>query len=336
VLWVSRRRDLRGFEGHLDGQMSAMKAAIVEHRGDHGSLHDMPMPQPGAHDVLVRVTAASVNPIDWKTLQRADRQLPFVLGQDFAGVVSATGNRVTKYREGERIFGIAREHGAYAEYTLVPEDDHAQPVAKIPDDVGDADAASLPTAGLTALASLEALRVRADTTVLILGATGGVGGFAVQMAHGRGARIVATARSSNEALARSLGASDFIAYDTEDVVQTLRTRYPDGVEAVLDLVDDGSAIKLMADAMGEDGQIVSTIGAADIDWFAQRNLFATNLVMGETPQSSHAGLRQLLELLQTGTITVRIAGERPLSEAAEALEQSQGGQVDGKLVITVA
>ena len=313
-----------------------MKAAIVEHRGDRGSLHDMPMPQPGPHDVLVRVTAASVNPIDWKTRERADRQLPFVLGQDFAGVVSATGNRVTKYLEGERIFGMALEHGAYAEYTLVPEDDHGQPVAKIPEDVGDADAASLPTAGLTALASLEALRVRKDTTVLILGATGGVGGFAVQMARARDARVIATARASNEALARSLGADGFIAYDRGDVVEAVRARYPDGVEAVLDLVDDATAIKRMADVMGDEGTIVSTIGAADVHWFAQRNLFATNLSMLQTPQSSHSGLRRLLQLLESGAISVRIAGERPLSEAAEALDESQKGSVDGKLVITVA
>ncbi len=313
-----------------------MKAAIVEHRGDRGSLRDVPMPQPAAHDVLVRVTAASVNPIDWKTRERADRQLPFVLGQDFAGVVSATGNRVTKYREGERIFGIAREHGAYAEYTLVPEDDRAQPMAKIPDDIGDADAASLPTAGLTALAALETLRVRQDTTLLILGATGGVGGFAVQIAHARGAKIVATASSANEALARSLGAADFIAYDKEDVARALRAHYPDGVDAVLDLVDDADDIKRMADVLHGDGQIVSTIGAADIAWFAQRELFATNLVMAQTPQSSHAGLRELLQLLESGAISVRIAGERPLSEAAEALDESQTGSVDGKLVITVA
>lgn len=313
-----------------------MKAALIEHRGDRGSLHDMPMPQPGPHDVLVRVTAASVNPIDWKTRERPNRPLPFVLGQDFAGVVSATGKHVAKYSEGERIFGIAREHGAYAEYTLVPEDDRGQPVAKIPDGVGDADAASLPTAGLTALASLEALRVRKDTTVLILGATGGVGGFAVQMARDRGARVIATAHSSNEALARSLGAEDFVAYDRADVVQTVRAHYPDGIDAVLDLVDSADNIQKMADVLGEDGQIVSTIGAADVDWFAKRNLFATNLSMAQTPQSSHAGLRQLLEMLQSGTISVRIAGERPLSEAAEALDESQKGSVEGKLVITVA
>ncbi len=99
-----------------------MKAAVVEHRGDAGTIKDIPVPQPGPHDVLVRVVAAGVNPIDWKRRERAEQRLPFVLGQDFAGIVSETGDQVQKYREGERVFGIAREHGGYAEYTLVPED----------------------------------------------------------------------------------------------------------------------------------------------------------------------------------------------------------------------
>jgi NADPH:quinone reductase-like Zn-dependent oxidoreductase len=311
-----------------------MKAALVEHRGDAGSLRDMPVPQPAPHEILVRVTAAGVNPIDWKRRDSSDRALPFVLGQDFAGIVSDVGNRVTKYRRGERIFGIAREHGAYAEFTAVPEDDPAQPVAKIPDDVGDADAAALPTAGLTALAALETLRVGKGTTLLVLGATGGVGSFAVQIAHDRGAHVIGTARESNEGLARSLGVNEFVAYDRDDVVKSVRTAHED-VDAVLDLVDDRAAIARTAEVVRRGGRIVSTIGAANVDWSATHNIVATNLVMAQTPQSSHAGLRTLLELLEQGRIRVMIAGERNLAEAVSALAESKGGSVDGKLVLTV-
>lgn len=312
-----------------------MKAAVVEHHGDAGSIKDVPVPQPGPHEVLVRVVAAGVNPIDWKRRERAQQRLPFVLGQDFAGVVSETGDRVQKYRNGERIFGIARDHGAFAEYTLVPEDGPGQPVAKIPDDVGDADAAAVPTAGLTALAGLEALGVGKDTTLLVLGATGGVGSFAVQMARDRGARVIAIARSANEGLARSLGADEFIGYDKDDVVASVRAAHPDGVDAILDLVDDADAIKRTGALLRDGGRIVSTIGAADVGWFANRNAVATNVVMLETPQGTHAGLRTLLELIERGAIRVMIAGERPLAEAVAALEESKGGTVDGKLVITV-
>ncbi len=309
-----------------------MKAAVVEHRGDAGSIKEIPAPQPGRNDVLVRVVAAGVNPIDWKRRDDPETPLPLVLGQDFAGIVREIGDRVTRYSRGQRIFGIARRHGTFAEYTLVPQDDRAQPIAKIPDDVGDADAAALPTAGTTALAAIEALNVEKGTSLLVLGATGGVGGFAVQIAHDRGARVIGTARSSNERLARSFGVDDFIAYDKEDVGERLRGR---PVDAVLDLVDDADTIKRLRELIREGGRIVSTVGAADEEYFAGRKISATNLYSLESPQWSHQGLRALLELLEQGRIRVMIAGERSLSEAAEALGESKSGSVDGKLVITI-
>jgi NADPH:quinone reductase-like Zn-dependent oxidoreductase len=312
-----------------------MKAAVVEHRGDPGSIVEIPVPQPGPNDVLVRVVAAGVNPVDWKRRERPEQRLPFVLGQDFAGVVSGTGNRVNKYREGERVFGIAREHGSYAEYTLASVDAPGQPMAKIPDDVGDADAAALPTAGLTALAALETLAVRKGETLLVLGATGGVGMFAVQMARDRGARVIGTARAANEALARSLGVDDFVAYDEQDVVTSVRRAHPAGVDTILDLVDGKDAIERTGELLHEGGRIVSTIGAADVEWFAARKAVATNLALPEGPYASHAGLRTLLELLERGAIRVTIAGERALVDAVAALEESRSGSVDGKLVITV-
>src|SRR5579863_6541316 len=185
-----------------------MKAVVVEHLGDSGSLKEIPRPRPAANEILVRVVAAGVNPIDWKASDRANRLFPFVLVQDFAGVVSAIGNRVTKYREGERVFGTT-DHGSYAEYTIVPEDDPTQPLSKISDEVGDADAAALPTAGITALAALKVLQAAPGMTLLVLGATGGVGMFAVQIARDRGLHVAGTARAANEEFARSLGVEDF-------------------------------------------------------------------------------------------------------------------------------
>jgi len=312
-----------------------MKAVIVEHLGDAGSLKDIPVPRPAEREILVRVTAAGVNPIDWKSRDSGDRAMPFVLGQDFAGVVSATGGRVTKYREGERIFGIARRHGAFAEYTVVPEDDRAQPVAKIPDAVGDADAAASPTAGLTALAAIEWLAVAKGTSLLVLGATGGVGSFAVQIARDRGALVIGTAGSANAAFARSLGVEEFIAYDAQDVSAAVKAAHPNGVDAILDLVDNAENAKAIGDLLHADGRFVSTIGAADVDGLAKRNVAAINMVMARTPQSSHAGLRTLVELIEQRRLRVVIAQERPLSEAADALAESKRGGINGKIVITV-
>lgn len=311
-----------------------MKAAVVEHLGETGSLKEIPRPDPAPHEILVRVVAAGVNPIDWKSRDRANHRFPFVLGQDFAGVVSAPGNRVTKYREGERIFGTT-DHGSYAEYTIVPEDDPAQPVAKISDEVGDADAAALPTAGLTALAGLKVLQVTEGMTLLVLGATGGVGMFAVQIARDRGLHVAGTARSNNEEFARSLGVEEFFAYDLKDVVAAVKAAHPNGIDAALDLVDDADEIKKMADVIRPGGRIVSTIYTADVDWFAQRMIEAQNIVAFESPPASHADLRTLLELVEQQRVRVVIAKEYPLSAAFEALEESKRGGVTGKLVITV-
>jgi NADPH:quinone reductase-like Zn-dependent oxidoreductase len=311
-----------------------MKAIVVEHRGRPGSLKELERPVPAAREVLVRITAAGVNPIDWKARDRGDMPLPFVLGRDFAGVVSAFGEHVTKYREGERIFGIARAHGSYAEYTLVSEDDRMGPFAKIPDDVGDADAAALPTAGLTALAALDSLGVSAGTTLLVLGATGGVGSFAVQIARDRGAHIIGTARSTNAETAISLGVDEFVAYDACDVAAAVKVAHPDGVDALLDLVDDEDAIKVMAPLLRPKGKIVSTIGAADENWFSQRQITAENLYVADSPRWSHAGLRTLAEMVEQQRLRVNIAAEYPLSEALAALERSRSG-VNGKIVITV-
>ncbi|MBV8284899.1 MAG: NADP-dependent oxidoreductase, partial [Candidatus Eremiobacteraeota bacterium] len=249
-----------------------MKAVLIERRGQSAAIVDVALPDPKEGEILVRVTAAGVNPIDWKTRDAAERRLPFVLGQDFAGIVVGAGTRAHNFAKDDRVFGIAREHGAYAEFTVVPQDDRTQPIAKIPDAVGDAEAAALPTAGLTALASLDALGVMENSKVLILGATGGVGSFAVQIAHDRGACVIGTARASNEAFARSLGVDEFVAYDRDDVAAAVRRNHPDGIDAVLDLVDDRDHLTAVADVLREGGRIVSTIGSADIDTLAKRNV----------------------------------------------------------------
>ena len=312
-----------------------MKAAVIEHRGQSAAIKDVADPTPGERDILVRVTAAGVNPIDWKTRDAGERSLPFVLGQDFAGIVVGAGTHAHKYEVDERIFGIAREHGAYAELTVVPEDDRTQPIAKIPDGLGDAEAAALPTAGLTALASLDALGVQSGTKLLILGATGGVGSLAVQMARDRGAYTIGTARAENEALARSYGLDEFVAYDREDPVAAVKRSHPDGIDAILDLVDDAGRIGNTVDILREGGRIVSTIGAADVDQFAKRNVTAINLVMLKTPQSSHTGLRALAQMVEQGRLRVPIAAEHSLTEAERALEESKSGNIDGKIVLTV-
>jgi NADPH:quinone reductase-like Zn-dependent oxidoreductase len=331
--WARRR--FSGSKGLLGREEPAMKAAVIEHRGQSAVLKDVPLPQPKDRELLIKVSIAGVNPADWKLRDADQRKLPFILGQDFAGIVVGLGPNAREYRIDERVFGIARDHGAYAEYTVVPEDDHRQPIAKIPDDVGDADAAALPTAGLTALAALDALGVTNGTKLLITGATGGVGGFAVQMARDRASLVIGTGRAENEDRARALGVDTFVAYDRNDPVSAVSQLFPDGIDAVLDLVDDAERIKAMAEILRRGGSIASTIHAADVNWFAQRGLTACNLALAEAPQSSHAGLRTLAEMVEQGRLRVTIAGEHDLSEAERVLQLSKSGSVQGKMVLTV-
>ena len=312
-----------------------MQAIVVEHLGEEGSLREIPVPLPGPDEILVRVTAAGVNPIDWKIRDGARKPLPFVLGQDFAGVVSAAGANVNAYKQGDRIFGIARKHGAYAQFTLVPQNSHGEPIAHIPADVGDADAAALPTAGLTALAALDMMQLHEGQTLVIFGVTGGVGSFAAQIAKSRGARVIGTSHSGHENDARELGVDDFIAYDKQPPVDAVKRFLPDGADAVLDVVDDGTTIQSIQSIIRPGGWIISTIGALDVERFKKQGFRASNIVMNETPESSHDGLRQLARMVEQGTVRVVIAAERDLREAAQALQQSKSGGITGKLVLTV-
>jgi NADPH:quinone reductase-like Zn-dependent oxidoreductase len=159
-----------------------MRAFVIEHP-QTASIRELPVPKIAAGEILVRVTAAGVNPIDWKNRDSYEGPFPKILGLDFAGLVVGVGEHVTRYVLDDRIFGMAGKHGSFAEYTVVAQDSSEGPNSKISEFVGDADAAALPVAGLTALASIEALGVKKGTVVLITAAAGGVGGFASQIAH---------------------------------------------------------------------------------------------------------------------------------------------------------
>lgn len=314
-----------------------MKAFAIDRFGTEGSIHELPRPAIGPDEILVRITAAGVNPADWKKREggHGDGKFPLILGQDFAGVVVDAGHGVTRYSIDDRIFGCARTHGAYAEYTVVPEVSRPEPIAKIPDSLSDDQAAALPTAGLTALASIEMLGVGAGTKLLINGVSGGVGSFAAQIAHARGATVIGTLHSGKDDVARALGVDVAIAYDRSDVPKEVRSRYPDGVDALLDVVSDREGMKRLGETVREGGKAVSAIGGADVEWFKSRNVDAVNIVMNQTQQSSNAGLTQLAKMVEEGSIRVPIVAERDLEHTAEALAMSKAGKADGKIVVTI-
>jgi NADPH:quinone reductase-like Zn-dependent oxidoreductase len=310
-----------------------MKAVIADRPGAPGVVHDVEVPIIQPEEVLVRVHAASVNPIDWKRRDGAygPSGFPMILGQDYAGIVQVVGDEIRQFAQGDRVFGVA-PRGAYAEFLAakVP-----GPIAKIPDTLDDARAAALPTAGLTALAAVEEAGLRAGQTVLILGATGGVGGFASQIARARGAEVIATAHSGKEDVAFAFGAGEVHAYDRGNLLEELARTHPDGVDAIIDMVSDRATLQRVASALKRGGHVVSTIGAADREWFQPRQQHATNLSSSQSPLWSTDGLEKLAALVVSGKVRVRLGTEAPFTQAEHVLEESKAGHIDGKAVLTV-
>jgi NADPH2:quinone reductase len=310
-----------------------MRAFAVRSFGEPASVQNLPVPT--ADDaVLIRVRFAGVNPLDNNLLGRlaATSSYPFVVGIDVAGVAERVPAGDHDLRVGDRVFGMARTHGSYAEYTAVAPAAAMEPLAKIPDGVADDQAAALPTAALTALRTIELLEVTAGQHVVVTGATGGVGGYAVQMARSRGAHVIATVRG-DDGEARQLGAEEVYDSQAVDVIDALHAAHPDGVDAVLDLISGKDAIKRDAAVIRPGGRLVSTIFAADEGWFAERQITAHNHSSRANPLISPQGLTTVGQMLADGTITARIGSTVDLDAAGQVLEELRHGGLHGKAVI---
>ncbi len=313
-----------------------MYAFAVLSFGEKPAVHELPVP--GGDDAyLIRITYAGANPVDYKLLEQleAASPYPYVVGADFAGVVEHIPAGGHGLRVGDRVFGEAWTHGAYAEFTAVAPGQPLEPVTRIPDGVSDEQAAALPVAGIAALGSLELLEVAAGQSVVVMGATGGVGGYAVQMAHARGAHVIATVLGDVEE-ARRLGADEVYDSKATDVVEAIHTSHPEGVDAVLDLVSGSDAIQRDCEMLKPGGALVSTVGAADEAWFAERHIKAYNLSSKNNPVQSSEGLDRIVRMLGDGAIATRIRSTFQLDEAGQMFELLQHGGIRGKAVIRIA
>jgi NADPH:quinone reductase-like Zn-dependent oxidoreductase len=312
-----------------------LRAFGVRSFGESPAVLELPVPS--ADDAfLVRVRFAGVNPIDYKALGGlvATSTYPHILGIDFAGVLELVPHTERDLHVGDRVFGEARTHGSYAEFTEVGAGAAAEPVVPIPDNVSDDQAAALPASGAAALGSLELLGVRAGQRVLVLGGAGAVGGYAVQIAHARGAHVIATVRGNPDDAIR-LGADEVYDSKTLDPVEALRAAHPDGIDAILDPISDPGAIRREADILRAGGNIVSTLGAADESWFAERHIHAQNITAVTNPFNSAKGLSELARMLAGGIITARISASVDLKAAGDLLERLRSGGLHGKAVIRI-
>jgi NADPH:quinone reductase-like Zn-dependent oxidoreductase len=298
---------------------------------------DLPDPEVMPEGVRIGVRATSVNGFDvyqasGGLLGMMEHALPTVVGRDFAGVVEAVGSSRSDVAVGDEVLGFIPSapplhDGTYSDRIVTSN----IVVARKPAGLSFETAAAIPLAGATALDAVHAVDVGPGDVIFIAGATGGVGSFAVQLAAQRGARVIATARPGDEeAFVRRLGAADTIDYSAGDVAEAVRARFPDGVTALIDVVNRDVDFAPMAALVRDGGRIATTLGAADVEALAQRNVRATN-VMG-TPTSEK--LATLAEAAAAGTLRVEVQGTFPLDGADEALQAFSRGTV-GKLVLVV-
>ena len=313
-----------------------MKAVIVTDFGAQPTLADLPTPDPGPGELLIRLRAAGLNPFDWKVADGAlkgvvEHAFPFIMGSDGAGVVERIGRGVTGFRPGDTVYGqfmhLPTGQGSYAEYALVAEDGK---VARIPESLPFAVAAALPTASVTAYQAIEAAYLDAGRVILINGASGGVGQSAIQFAAGRGARVLATATTDMADHLRDLGADEIIDFTTAPTAEQVRSIHPEGIDAVLDLISTpGGDINTLAGLLVPGGVLINTNFAADVDALAARQIRGVNLSSSPT----RAELEALAALADAGTLRITIAAEVSLADAPAAVAHAGSGHARGKTVI---
>ena len=322
----------------------AMKAILVRRYGGPEVLEycDRPLPVPRGRQVLVRIHAASVNPRDWllregRYVFRKMVRLPMIPGSDFSGVVAGLGPGADAFRISDAVFGMQRalgNMGAYAEYIAVDQ----SALAHKPPNVSHRQAAAVPCAGLTALQALTRdSRVGEGSKVTVIGASGGVGSYAVQIARVLGANVTGVASEANHELVRSLGASAAVDYRREHFAAVVRDQ-----DVVFDTIGRES-LATSAPALSVNGTYITTIPSAGT---ARQSLQAAlgRLLRGGHGQRARVvlcradgrDLETLAAWLQRGEIRSLIDSVYPLADVAGAHEKSRSWRSRGKLVLDVA
>ena len=311
-----------------------MKAITVSQEGAAPAAADIEPRTPGAGEVLVRVQASSINPLDGGVAAGMLAQMglpheyPVTLGRDFAGVVEQVGDGVTSVAAGDEVFGEVSafnppvRDGAWAERIVVGE----QFFAKTPAGVDTAQAGAAPVATLTALATVDALELSGGQTVLVVGATGGVGSIVVQLAKAAGGTVVAPALAEDEEFLRGLGVDEVLPREG-DLVAATRERYPNGVDALVDLVTPYQPTPYDG-VLADGGRVASPTNAAG------EGPGRTNVSHGAI--LNRESLERVGQLLADGTIKVPIQQTYELDQAPDALGALNSGHTQGKLALRVS
>lgn len=312
------------------GDGPTMKAVVIHEFGGPEVLkvEEVERPRAGAGELLVRTRAAGVNPVDagirqGRFMASRDR-LPMVIGYDVAGVVEEAGEGVTKFKKGEEVFAYLslQRGGGYAQYTIVKEAE----AAPRPKGVSWSQAAAVPLTALTAWQALfDTAKLERGQTVLIHGGSGGVGTMAVQLAKWKGARVIATASTENQAYVKELGADVAVDYKTQRFEEVAKD-----VDVVLDTVG-GETRERSWGVLKKGGILVSIVGAPAAEKARAAGVRGAGILV----KPDGAQLGEIGRLIEAGTVKPVVSEELPLTEAARAHRMIETRHTRGKIVLTM-
>lgn len=303
-----------------------MKAIRIHSYGKSSELkiEETATPQPGPHEVLVKIHDAGINPVDWKIRagQMKDFRpatFPLIMGQDFAGEVVEAGSKTKGFTVGDRVFGFAE--GSYAEFAAVQDDKIAQMPMSLDFDL----AASLPTPGLSAYQLIKKINLVPGQKILVHGAAGAVGSIVVQLAKHIGAEVIATALASDKAYLKEIGATTVIDFKTQKFEE-----FAENLDAVIDLVG-GETLSRSYECVHKGGTVITTVGPVKDSEATKYGVKALQFMMA--PNATD--LREIARLADAQKIKPRVSSFMPFEQAREAQELNESGQSHGKVILQV-
>ena len=313
-----------------------MRAITVTEFGATPAVAEIPTPEPAQGQVLLKLRAAGMNPMD-RTLASGDWRpmpatFPMVLGADCAGAVEKLGQGASRFTVGDDLFGQLLipplgSAGTYAEYVAVTED---APLARVPTGLDDVVAAALPTAGGAGLALVDLLKPLTDKTVLIVGAGGGVGSFATQFAANAGGNVIANVRAPDAERMRAYGATETIDHTAAPLLDAVRQAHPNGIDALIDVVSDAAVFADLASLVKSGGQAVTTRYVADETALGATGVTGINFAL----QPSSELFERVAEAVADGRIVAPPITRISLEEVPATLSAAQDRPASGKTVIT--
>jgi NADPH:quinone reductase-like Zn-dependent oxidoreductase len=306
-----------------------MKAVVVTEYGGSAEVLDVPAPDAQAGQVLIKVLAAGMNPMDraiaaggWQSVMPAT--FPMVLGADVAGTIEKAGDGSSRFAVGDAVMGQLLipplgSSGTYAEYVAVSAD---ATLARVPSGMDAAVAASAPTVGMTGLSIVESLAPLDGKSVLIVGAAGGVGSFATQFAVAAGARVIANARAENAERMRAYGVAETVDRTRVPLPELIARSHPEGIDVLVDVASDADAFAELAAHVRDGGAALTTRYVADVDGLAAKGVTALNFQL----PASTALLERVADALATGRIAAPPINRISLTQAPAVFAGDAGGK----------